>query len=79
MGTYTKKRVLFLAKHQLKRKRKNGMMDMLGSFWLSAFYLGSDAGGVGAFFCCILPDFLPVLAALSCVIPGLQWKNQMIY
>ena len=39
MGTYTKKRGHFLAKHQLIRETKNGMIDMLGSFRLPAFLL----------------------------------------
>ncbi len=38
MGTYTKKRVLFLAKHQLIMEMKSGMIDMLGSFRLLFFF-----------------------------------------
>ena len=75
MGTYTKKWVLFLTKHQLKWEFKNGKIDMLGGFWLPAYFFALIDGGAGAFFCCILPDFLPALPVLSCVIPGLHEKN----
>ena len=79
MGTYTKKRVLFLTKHQLKWEFKNGKINVLGGFWLPAYFFALIDGGAGAFFCCILPDFLPVLPVLSCVIPGLHGKNHMLY
>ena len=71
MGTYTKKRVLFLAKHQLIMEMKSGIIDMLGSFRLLFFFL--------PFFCCILTDYLSISATLSCVIPGLHGKKQMLY
>ncbi len=71
MGTYTKKRVFFLAKHQLIMEMKSGMIDMLGSFRLLFFFL--------PVFCCILTDYLSISATLSCVIPGLHGKKQMLY